>query len=344
MKVANLTRAHGLWGVLALGALACQSTPAPTATKKPLVATGAWTTTWAGKPVSVDYTGKTATAVVVHRLNTTGPACITQLDIRVAEADGSCELDLQWRPGQGALALQSAAFHAVGTTTQDGVVIDTKVCAGWPETSTKTLTYTGSSPDATLSMKPLAQPEAGQAAPTLSVNWAMTGSVTLKAGGKQFPLDLSKLSFAGDVSSQGRTDVSCGQVGPVSGVDQCPASVKYGPGIGQYLQRGTILHACADDSEVDLGELCGHAAIAVIDWREWTAVQNGQNKSAFEDFAQIYNQFKDADVGAAFIVVEGTKKTADGGPLKKENAPTAAECQHFVRRMNLPAKVLVLYD
>ena len=321
----------------------------PAAAPATLLAKGSFATTFAGSPVSIDYTGLTTAATVTHRINkdAKGLACITQLDLSVARPDGSCRLDLQWQPGADGLRLAKVRFFAVVTKTQDGVVLQKDLCPGWPaETAPGEVVYEGESDGARISQGPLVAPLAAQAEAKLSgVKLTMTGSVDLKRGGKKFTVDLGLLSFHGALTSKGRTDVSCGQAGPAFGPAFCAKGAAYGNTPGSYLRRNVILTRCDDEEPYDLGELCGGTAIWITDYRDWTGVN-----TIVEGHRAVYDKFAPQGIAAAFVVVEGKEKVVVENPPGSKKfeasgpAPTAEGCLAIGKKFNLHPDVVLLYD
>lgn len=341
----------GLAVTLALGGCGDEPAPAAAAPKAlTLLAQGALTTTFAGSPVAIDYTGRPATLAMTHKINkaANGLACVVQLDLSVADKDGACQLDLKWKVGSDGLQLDKARFHAVRLLTPS----DKQPCPGWPTEKTagqiiyEGASSPGSSDAATITMPPLKAPLAGAEKPTLDLDLKMTGKVDMKFGGKKFVLDLATLAFKGTGTSTGRTDVECGTTGPTKGIDQCPKKVAYGNENGQFLRRGVILTRCDDGEPYDLGEMCGASAIWVTDFRGWTDVDD-----AIDAHRASYDKFKDQGVAAAFIVVEGKAKVVVPKPGGKPDEfeasgpkPTAEECLAIKAKYKIHDDVVMLYD
>jgi len=187
---------------------------------QPLMAVGALTTQLDSESVTLDYDGMIATAVVNHKMSSTpdGYACITEASVSVAKEDGSCGFELKYRPGfEGeGLVLRSAEFHAKKGITQDGVVIDTIPCADWPtESASGEVIYTLTEGAGSINLSPISAP--GSTEPEVNLTAATltpTGNVTMKfraagSSAKEFTLDLSQLSFEGDVVSTGVSEGEC---------------------------------------------------------------------------------------------------------------------------------------
>lgn len=190
------------------------------ASSQALTAVGALTTNLDDESVTLDYDGMVATAVVNHKMSSTpdGYACITEASVSVAKDDGSCAFELKYRPGfEGeGLVLRSAEFHAKKGIIQDGVVIDTIPCMDWPtESASGEVIYTMSEGVGGINLSPISAP--GSTQPEVSLTGATltpTGNVTMKfraagSSAKEFTLDLSELTFEGDVLSTGVSEGEC---------------------------------------------------------------------------------------------------------------------------------------
>jgi hypothetical protein len=237
------------------------------------------------------------------------------------------------------LQLQTARFMAVKAISQDGTIIDTLPCAGWPDPAKHEVLFEGGSDDATLSLPYLTQPAAGQATAKLGLNLAMTGTAKLKAGGKLFSFDLKNLTFAGDGSSKGRTDVSCGKSTAATGTAQCAKSPQPGSVVGTDLRR-PVLYRCSDDSLFDIGELCGASAIWVTQHHDWVS-----NTELSKQVPTVWTTFKDQGVAAVFIVAEGAKQIEhDNKGNPTANLPTAEECLAIAEKFKIPQGVELVYD
>ncbi len=179
-------------------------------------ATGVLKATVGGQAGSVDYTGLTVKTALTHKINTDpkGLACVPLVNLAVEKEDGTCRLELEFKPGFDGtqLELTAAKFTAKLGIKQGNTTIQTKPCVGWPEEPKKDeVIYQLESGAATLSMQVLGQPQAGQANTTLkSLDFQPQGTVTLKVPGqaRKFDLDLSQLRFQGDSASVGSSDAA----------------------------------------------------------------------------------------------------------------------------------------
>ncbi len=186
---------------------------------QPMKITGALLTNIDSKDINIDYTGQGATVTMVHRINkdSSGLACVPEVNLDFALADKSCELQLGFKAGlEGeGLKLSSATFAARKGVyqSQDGsnVLIDTLPCSAWTTEPAKgEVLYQYDSGDATLPFSPLKQPQAGEAKANLTALFLQPqGTVKMKFKGRAFSLDLSKLSFKGNATSTGSDSVSC---------------------------------------------------------------------------------------------------------------------------------------
>lgn len=171
-----------------------------------------------GTDYTVDYTGMTAKVEMAHRLNEGGIACVGNVKVIVAGENEQCKLVLDFKPDfSGAMALQNAEFHAKVAIYQDDFPIDSYECPGWADESKfakghTPVVYKMSGGEGSLAVKPLAQPEAGQADAQMA-NYKVDpkGSITMKYQGRSFKLDLGEIKVIGTVSSKGSKNVSCAQ-------------------------------------------------------------------------------------------------------------------------------------
>ncbi|MCB9740875.1 MAG: redoxin family protein [Deltaproteobacteria bacterium] len=183
----------------------------------PLVAKGGFSGNIDNADWTVSYDGLVATAKMAHRINTDagGLACVPSLAIEVAKPDGTCKLELIYEAGFAGegLLLKTVNFTAKTGIYQDGVVIHTEACEGWATEPAKgEVIYTSTSVDGALPFNPLGQPEAAQASATLrNITLAPTfnGKVKMAYKGRKFDLDLSGMTFTGDIVSEGSDTVQC---------------------------------------------------------------------------------------------------------------------------------------
>ncbi|MSQ83404.1 MAG: redoxin domain-containing protein [Myxococcales bacterium] len=183
----------------------------------PLVATGGFTAEIDKGSFTVDYTGLTAKAVMQHRINKTagGLACVPTAVIEVAQADGTCKLQLNFEAGFAGegLLLKTASFTAKAGIYQDKALIQTLPCKGWTTEPAKgEVIYASAVAEGSLMLPPLSQPEAGMAKATLknkALAMVFTKPTTMVFQGRKFTVDLSKISFKGDITSEGSDSVQC---------------------------------------------------------------------------------------------------------------------------------------
>jgi thiol-disulfide isomerase/thioredoxin len=183
----------------------------------PLTATGSFSGKIDNADWSVDYTGLKASATMTHRINKDpgGLACVPSLAIEVAKADGTCKLELKYEAGFAGegLVLKEVNFHAKSGIYQDGQLIQTLPCEGWATEPAKgVVVYSSTSAEGTMPMSPLGQPEAAKTSATLrgwNLKPTFAGPATMVFKGRKFTMDLSKLSFQGDVVSEGSETVQC---------------------------------------------------------------------------------------------------------------------------------------
>lgn len=196
------------------------TTPKDTATSgpQPMVAMGSFTASIDGGNFTVDYAGQAAQALAGHKLNSSplGLGCFGKLQISVQKPDGTCRLDIVFgpgAPGQG-LQFESAAFHA--KQAQAGGAA--KDCLGWTkEPASGAVVYQSVGGTGDIAMPPLAQPGAGQSKatiPDVTLQPKLTAPVTMKYLGRSFKLDLSGLTFGGDLQSLGTAQMLCEKVVP----------------------------------------------------------------------------------------------------------------------------------
>ncbi len=213
-------RAVALLGVLALlgtALTACGSEDGSGAADTPLVAAGSFSGTIDNADWTVSYDGLTATAKLAHRINTDpgGLACVPALSIEVAKPDGTCKLELIYEAGFAGegLLLKQVNFTAKSGIYQDGVVIQTLPCEGWATEPAKgEVVYTSTAVDGALPFNPLSQPYAGMTEATLrnvELKPTFASKVKMAYKGRKFDLDLSGLTFRGDIVSEGSDAVQC---------------------------------------------------------------------------------------------------------------------------------------
>jgi thiol-disulfide isomerase/thioredoxin len=213
-----------------------------------------------GQDSEIDFTGVKATVLMKHKASKSGVACVPEILITAALDDqGLCKLELEFRAGFDAsegLELDVARFHASVGIRQDGTVIDTIKCKQWkPTASIKgEIIYTKAGGNGLLKMKPapyLSQPNAAEKKSMLKgVTLAPEGTVTMKFKGKQFTLDLSKLSFKGDAISNGFETLKCAKEtlsipdwasGGLEDVNTDSKSVKEMHNLNDYLGRRIVV-------------------------------------------------------------------------------------------------------
>jgi len=179
---------------------------------------GTFTATIDNDSYSVDYTVYDAKVEMTHRLNTGGMACVGHVKVSLAGEDETCKLVLDFSPDfSGAMILQEAEFHAKSAVYQDDFPIDSYPCPVWADESSyakghKRVIYEMTGGEASLSVKPLLPPAAGQQVAKIK-NYVIDpkGVVNMKFKGRQFKLDLTDIKIIGDVTSKGSKDVACAQ-------------------------------------------------------------------------------------------------------------------------------------
>jgi thiol-disulfide isomerase/thioredoxin len=205
---------------LALAATAvsgCETTAGATAVNAPLTAKGSFSGKIDNADWTVSYDGAKATATMSHRLNKDpgGLACVPSLTLEVAKADGTCKLQLNYEAGFAGegLLLKEVSFYAKSGIYQDDVVIQTLPCEGWATEPAKgVVIYKSTDVEGSLPLNPLSQPEAGMTTATLrgmKLNPTFNGPTTMVYKGRKFSVDLSKISFEGDIVSEGNETVQC---------------------------------------------------------------------------------------------------------------------------------------
>jgi len=181
---------------------------------------GSFTAKIDNQSYTVDYTGFTAKVEMAHLINSkaNGLACVGEVKVTVAGENDACKLVLDFSPDfSGAMALQKAEFHAKVAVYQGDFPIDSYPCEAWADETKfakghKPAVYTMSGGEASLSVKPLKQPYAGQSSAVIKgYTLAPKGTVKMKFKGRSFSLKLDDLKISGDVTSQGSKTVSCSQ-------------------------------------------------------------------------------------------------------------------------------------
>ncbi len=182
-----------------------------------LRAGGAFSAAIDGGNFTVAYDGLEAKATMMHRINKDvgGLACVPSLSIEVARPDGSCKLQLDYQAGFAGegLVLKTASFYAKSGIYQDDQLIQTIDCPGWATEPAKgVVVYTSTAGTGSLPMAPLGQPNAGLTEATLrgvTLKPTFAGPLTMRFKGRTFDVDLSKITFTGDVVSKGDENVAC---------------------------------------------------------------------------------------------------------------------------------------
>ena len=301
-------------------------------------------TTLDGTDVNADYTGGTATAQSVHKINPEegGYACITSLSVTTEKADGSCLLEMEFMPwGGDGLRLTSASFYARRAVADGGAE-----CEGWATGDSGEEVWDYQSGQATVSFAPVAPPDAGEDLVVLQDrNIKPKGVITLRNKSQTTDLDLSTISFTGSVESIGSTDVSCGLA---TGSDLCPKNVTYGGAVGQYIRRDVTLYSCETDQAYDLGELCGNKAIWLVAYDHWVADGDFGGQEVIEGHSTTFNKYKGDGLAAVFVVGSGSEKvvveTSPGNFEASGPAPTMADCETIKNLYGLEDEVIMLYD
>ncbi len=174
----------------------------------PLQSRGSLATALDGEPVALAYDGQPAQVALQHRQDTAGQGCVLQATLVASRPDGSCRLELVYRPwiGSGGLHLDEARLTV---RAQDAVV---PRCAAWPDEPLAVpgdaIEYDLHAGTSTLSV-PAVNVKAGLTALVRGALLQPAGVVTLKYQGRKVDLDLGQLAFVGDVTSQGVPAVQC---------------------------------------------------------------------------------------------------------------------------------------
>ncbi|MBM4343278.1 MAG: redoxin domain-containing protein [Deltaproteobacteria bacterium] len=182
-----------------------------------LKATGSFSADIDKGTFKVDYTGAVATATLKHRLNKTpgGLSCIPSAHISVALKDGACKLEFLYEAGFAGegLVLKTVNFHARGWLHGDKSLNQTIDCPGWTKEPAKgEVVYSSSVVEGALQFMPIGQPEAGMAKATLrnkELKTTFAKLTTMKFQGRKFDVDLSSITFKGDVISLGDENAQC---------------------------------------------------------------------------------------------------------------------------------------
>lgn len=225
MRAATMTRSGAVrpWAVgLVLAMAGCTSGSSTfdsgggVQAGQPMTVTGAITGTVGGVTGTVDYTGLPVKASLVHKisLDSSQPACVPLISLAVEKADGTCRLELAFKPGISGseLELVGAKFTAKQAIKQGVATIGTIPCAGWVDEPKKDeVIYQLESGTATLPMPTLGFPQAGQtSAVAQDLDLQPKGKVLLKVAGqaRKFEFDLAALRFKGDAPSTGSSDAA----------------------------------------------------------------------------------------------------------------------------------------
>lgn len=183
----------------------------------PPAATGELGATFEGQSFTLKLGGLPAKIALRHRLVAAGSSpCALEVALSVARADGSCRLELVYRPWIGAgLRLEEARFHARDAADPAAGRPAPLACAGWPDEPLvdpdEPVVYKLHAGASTLPRPFLPVALAQQAEGLVrAVFLSPAGAVTLKFQGRKFELDTATLVFAGDARSLGVQAESCG--------------------------------------------------------------------------------------------------------------------------------------
>lgn len=184
----------------------------------PLTASGAFSTSIDSGDFSVSYQGLKATATMTHQINKDpgGLACVPALTVSAAQPDGTCKLELEYQAGfQGeGLQLKSVKFWARAKVTKADGTSSFALCSGWSskEPSSSEVVYTSVGATGSMPLEALGQPEAGMAKAILrnrTLQPSFGGIVNMKYLGRHFNVDLSQITFKGDITSTGDENAQC---------------------------------------------------------------------------------------------------------------------------------------
>lgn len=357
-------RATGLllamaWGALTLSApVGCGSddtggTTPPTASTK---AVGGFSVQIDGQAFSIDYASGEGSVEMVHKLNpdTQGYGCVTSVLLKLARKDGSCELRLRYEPIGESMRLAEASFAAALGIRQGGVVIDTKVCEGFPgATAGGEILYTLNGGNSTLAIAPVGPPNASKTTAVLTDQTINpSGEIKLQHKGKLFSLNLTPIRIEGDVESQGSSAVSCGVT---VGTDLCPQNPTYGNKVGETVRRPGAAYSCIDGASFDFGDFCGKPMM-LMTYDHWLAnpqrnpnANNFGGKDVLEGLGGLVTKYG-ADIGFALVVRTGAQKVVVEDPANPGKytiggpAPTLQDCADVRTAYNIPEDVIVLFD
>lgn len=344
---------------LAMIALLGCGSEEPTKTATPSASTkaiGGFSVAIDGQTFSIDYASGEATVEMVHKLNpdTKGYGCVTSVLVKLARKDGSCELRLRYEPVGETMRLAEGSFAAALGIRQGGVVIDTKVCEGFPGASAGgEILYTVVGGFSTLAVAPVGPPNASkQKAVLAGMTLNPFGNVLMQHKGKAFSLDLGPIRVEGDLESQGSEAVSCG----VSvGTDLCPQNPTYGNKVGETVRRPGLAYSCIDGAAFDFGDFCGKPMM-LMTYDHWLAnpqrnpnANNFGGKDVLEGLGGLVTKYGE-DIGFALVIRTGSQKVVVEDPSKPGSytiggpAPTLQDCADVRTAYNIPEDVVVLFD
>jgi thiol-disulfide isomerase/thioredoxin len=139
-----------------------------------------------------------------------GPACVVEAALAAQRQDGSCRLELVYRPwvGGGGLRLDEARLHVREAGAPP--------CAGWPDepfvAEDTAIVY---QLHAGTSLLPVPDVSGGDKALVRGGLLQPSGAVTLKFQGRKLDFDSGQLGFGGDLPSAATAAADCGPcVGP----------------------------------------------------------------------------------------------------------------------------------
>ena len=334
--------------------VACAAEKAPVAAapaEAKLVVSGKVSLTVDSSPVTLDYDGTTVQLAATHKLITDakGFTCFSTLNLALEKKDGSCRLELSYKPSPAGLQLAGGKFYASKGLTAGGQTLSLTPCVGWPgaDKATKELVFDiPETADATLGLSPLGPGKANLKLARLdALKIKFNGTFTMKKLATKVPVTLGALTLVGSLESTGDPVASCGAAIGQTGTAQCSKQGKPGDQVGDIFRRETRPLTCDGEAEFDLGELCGNDAILIVDWRDWAKT------TLLADLAQVRDAFKGKQIGIAVVVVEGKEKVVvcnppDSGKDCKAIGPaaTATECQAIAVRDNLAKDITLVFD
>lgn len=268
-----------------------------------MTVTGALTGSVGGATGKVDYSGLPVKAVLTHKISQDAsvPACVPLISLAVEKPDGTCRLELEFKPGISGSELELAAvkFTAKQAVKQGVATVGTVPCVGWVEEPKKDeVIYQLESGSATMPMPTLAFPQAGQDQALIKgLDLRPTGKVLLKVAGqaRKFEFDLAALRFAGDAASTGSSDAAL----------ECKKTTFPMP---NWSLKDINAASATHDKVLNLNSDFKLKRVVVLNGAGWCASCVSQTKSMEKLRAQLAAQGRD-DV--AFVTINSADAVQD---------------------------------